>query len=196
VRVQPALARLEDPWATRSSRSAPVMPICLAVWESGMRATTRPPICAPIASRRSFSSCAGTVEWLTTVDGSELTQRELALQGNGLAADGRLVSALLEHEVERLLAMNEKRPPSRRRIACRQASARREELGPHGKDGKDWRSLGFARPFASLEIWLNDAVWPNSSEPARTLRRVDKLGVTWFEPSTAHQRCLTGKQKP
>jgi hypothetical protein len=47
---------------------------------------------------------AGTIGGLTTVDRSELTARELALQGNALAAEGRLVSALLDHEVERLLA--------------------------------------------------------------------------------------------
>jgi hypothetical protein len=38
------------------------------------------------------------------VDRSELTARELALQENALAAEGRLVSALLDHEVEKLLA--------------------------------------------------------------------------------------------
>jgi aminoglycoside phosphotransferase (APT) family kinase protein len=40
---------------------------------------------------------AGTIGWLTTVDRSELIEREIALQENALAADGRLVSALLDH---------------------------------------------------------------------------------------------------
>jgi hypothetical protein len=38
------------------------------------------------------------------VHSNELTAREFALQENALAAEGRLMSALLDHEVERLLA--------------------------------------------------------------------------------------------
>jgi hypothetical protein len=33
-----------------------------------------------------------------------------------------------------------------------------------------------------LEIWLNDAVWPNRRERVRTLLRFDKLGVTGSSP--------------
>jgi aminoglycoside/choline kinase family phosphotransferase len=46
---------------------------------------------------------AGTVGWHVTVDRNDLTGRERALQENALAADGRLVSALLDHGTERLL---------------------------------------------------------------------------------------------
>jgi len=46
---------------------------------------------------------AGTVGGLTTIDPSEMTARELALHESALTTEGRLVSALLDHKVERLL---------------------------------------------------------------------------------------------
>jgi aminoglycoside/choline kinase family phosphotransferase len=46
---------------------------------------------------------AGTVGWLTTLDRGELTTRERALQHAALA-DGRLVAALLDHDVGALLS--------------------------------------------------------------------------------------------
>jgi len=46
---------------------------------------------------------AGTVGGLTTIDPNEMTARELVLHENALATDTRLVSALLDHKVERLL---------------------------------------------------------------------------------------------
>jgi hypothetical protein len=46
---------------------------------------------------------AGTVGGLTTIDRSEMTARELALYKDALTTEGRLVSALLDHKVERLL---------------------------------------------------------------------------------------------
>jgi hypothetical protein len=46
-----------------------------------------------------------------------------------------------------------------------------------GKDGKDWRSLAFARAFASALISLNYAIYANRSE-----RVLDKLGVTGSSP--------------
>jgi hypothetical protein len=45
---------------------------------------------------------AGTVGWLTSLDATELTGRERALQQAALA-DGRLVAALLDHDVNALL---------------------------------------------------------------------------------------------
>jgi hypothetical protein len=51
-----------------------------------------------------------------------------------------------------------------------------------GKDGKDWRSLVFARPFASAQIPLNQMISSNRDERLRTLPRVDKLGVTGSSP--------------
>jgi hypothetical protein len=47
---------------------------------------------------------AGTVGGLTTIDASEMTARELALYENALETEGRLVSALLDHKIEKLLA--------------------------------------------------------------------------------------------
>ena len=41
---------------------------------------------------------AGTVGWLTSLDATELTDRERALQ-EAVLADGRLVAALLDHDV-------------------------------------------------------------------------------------------------
>lgn len=53
---------------------------------------------------------AGTIVWLTTLERADLTGRERALHQTALA-NGRLVAALLDHDVESLLA----RPlPSRR----------------------------------------------------------------------------------
>jgi hypothetical protein len=46
--------------------------------------------------------------------------------------------------------------------------------------------LGSFDRSLKLQIWLNDAVEPNGRELVRTLPRFDKLGVNWFEPSTAH----------
>jgi hypothetical protein len=55
-----------------------------------------------------------------------------------------------------------------------------------GKDGKDWRSLGFIRPFARppdlAQRW-------GLAERARTranARANRQAGGHWFEPSTAH----------
>jgi hypothetical protein len=45
---------------------------------------------------------AGTVGWLTSLDATELTGRERALQ-QAVLADGRLVAALLDHDVNALL---------------------------------------------------------------------------------------------
>jgi hypothetical protein len=46
---------------------------------------------------------AGTVGWLSSLDGDLLTERERALQ-DALFANGRFVAALLDHDVESLLA--------------------------------------------------------------------------------------------
>jgi hypothetical protein len=46
---------------------------------------------------------AGTIGGLTTIDPSEMTARELALHEESLTTEGRLVSTLLDHMVERLL---------------------------------------------------------------------------------------------
>jgi Ecdysteroid kinase-like family len=45
---------------------------------------------------------AGTVGWLTSIDATELTGRERALQ-QAVIADGRLVAALLDHDVRAVL---------------------------------------------------------------------------------------------
>jgi hypothetical protein len=47
---------------------------------------------------------------------------------------------------------------------------------------KEFRSFGFARPFARLPFPLNDAHVPHYAEQVRTLPRVDKLGVTGSSP--------------
>jgi Phosphotransferase enzyme family len=49
---------------------------------------------------------AGIVGWLTTVDRCEVTSREAALQRAALA-DGRLVTALVDHDVESLFGRDE-----------------------------------------------------------------------------------------
>ena len=46
---------------------------------------------------------AGTFHWLSTVDSDEATSRERALQDDALAADGRLVTAVLDHDAAALL---------------------------------------------------------------------------------------------
>lgn len=46
---------------------------------------------------------AGTVGWLTNLNRDTLTRRERALQADALASDGRLVSALLDDDVQMLL---------------------------------------------------------------------------------------------
>jgi phosphotransferase family enzyme len=46
---------------------------------------------------------AGTLHWLSTVDHAEATSRERALQEDALAADGRLVTAVLDHDAAALL---------------------------------------------------------------------------------------------
>ena len=50
---------------------------------------------------------AGTVGWLTTLDRNELTGRERALQDQALAGNGRLVSALVDHDVASLVGSDE-----------------------------------------------------------------------------------------
>jgi Phosphotransferase enzyme family len=47
---------------------------------------------------------AGTVGWLTSLDATELTDRERALQ-QAVLADGRLVAALLDHDVGAVLGL-------------------------------------------------------------------------------------------
>jgi Phosphotransferase enzyme family len=47
---------------------------------------------------------AGTVLWRASLDPDELSGRERELHGSALAADGRLVAAVLDHDVARLLA--------------------------------------------------------------------------------------------
>jgi hypothetical protein len=67
----------------------------------------------------------------------------------------------------------------------REARSRRSSRGGQvcrGKDGKDSRAFAFARAFARQRIRLNDAVETNRCELSRTLRRVDKLGVTGSSP--------------
>jgi hypothetical protein len=50
-----------------------------------------------------LAQLAGTVGWLTRLDAAELTDRERALQ-EGVLGDGRLAAALLDHDVEAVLA--------------------------------------------------------------------------------------------
>jgi hypothetical protein len=50
-----------------------------------------------------LAQLAGTVGWLTTLDETELTDRERALQ-QAVLGDGRLAAALLDHDAEALLA--------------------------------------------------------------------------------------------
>jgi streptomycin 6-kinase len=50
-----------------------------------------------------LAQLAGTVGWLTTLNAEELTDRERALQ-EAVLGDGRLAAALVDHEVEALLA--------------------------------------------------------------------------------------------
>lgn len=46
---------------------------------------------------------AGTAFWLASVDPAKANSRERALRDAALATDGRLVSAIRDHEVEALL---------------------------------------------------------------------------------------------
>jgi hypothetical protein len=46
---------------------------------------------------------AGTLHWLSTVDYDEATSRERALQEDALAPDGRLMTAILDHDAAALL---------------------------------------------------------------------------------------------
>jgi hypothetical protein len=46
---------------------------------------------------------AGTVHWLSALDPNEATSRERALQEDALAADGRLVAALIDHDAHALV---------------------------------------------------------------------------------------------
>jgi len=46
---------------------------------------------------------AGTLHWLSAVDPAEAMGRERALQEDALAAGGRLMSAVLDHDVAALL---------------------------------------------------------------------------------------------
>jgi hypothetical protein len=50
-----------------------------------------------------LAQLAGTVGWLTTLDESELTDREQALQ-QAVLDDGRLAAALVDHDAAALLA--------------------------------------------------------------------------------------------
>jgi Phosphotransferase enzyme family len=46
---------------------------------------------------------AGTVSWLSALDPNEASNRERALQEDALAADGRLVAGLIDHDAEAML---------------------------------------------------------------------------------------------
>ena len=51
-----------------------------------------------------------------------------------------------------------------------------------GNNGNVRRSFGFGPVRIQGGIRLNDADWTHWSEPARTLLRIDKLGVTGSSP--------------
>ena len=57
-----------------------------------------------------------------------------------------------------------------------------QSSSPRGNNGNVRRSFGFGPVRIQGGIRLNDADWTHWSEPARTLLRIDKLGVTGSSP--------------